>query len=320
MFFRSPRPLSMELLESNRSIVAAVAANVAIAVIKLIAGGLSGSSSMTAEGIHSLVDMGNGLILLHGVRASLRPPDRAHPFGHGQEVYFWTLIVAVIVFGLGGGVSAYEGFQRLGPHEIRHFGLTLGVLGASLLFEAASFSIALREFRADNPAHGLWSAIKLSKDPSRFAVLFEDSAAIAGVLVAAAALLLARLLRASWIDAAGSIVIGGILAAAAVALSRQARRLLLGEGLSAAKVAALSRRLSRDEAVAGVDALLSMYIGPRNVLLAARVVLRRTDGRADVAKVRARLKRSIAEAAPEVTHTFLELDPPREGRPAEGRR
>lgn len=305
----------MELLERNRSIAAAVAANVAIAAIKLIAGGLSGSSSMTAEGIHSLVDTGNGLILLHGVRASLRPPDRAHPFGHGQEIYFWTLIVAVIVFGLGGGVSAYEGLHRLGPHEIRHLGLTLGVLGASLLFELASFLIALREFRADNPAHGLWRAIKLSKDPSRFAVLFEDSAAIAGVLVAGACLALAHWLRASWIDGAGSIVIGGILAAAAVALSRQARRLLLGEGLSAAKVEAVAERLSRDDAVAEIDGLLSMYIGPRSVLLVARVILRRPNTVADGAKVRARLKRSIAEAAPEITRTFLELDPPREGRP-----
>jgi cation diffusion facilitator family transporter len=298
----------MELLRNNRSIVAAVGANVAIAAIKLAAGWLSGSSAMTAEGIHSLVDTGNGLILLHGVSASLRPPDRAHPFGHGQEIYFWTLIVAVVVFGVGGGVSAYEGLRRLAPHEIGRFGLTLGVLGAALAFETASFLVALREFRADNPAHGLWKAIKLSKDPSRFAVLFEDTAAIAGVLVAFASLTLARLLGASWIDGAGSIVIGAILAAAAVALSRQARRLLIGEGLSAAKTAAVARSLSRDEAVAEVQSLLSLYLGPRSVLLAGRIILRREAG----ARVRSRLKRRISEAAPEITHTFLEIDGPQD--------
>lgn len=301
----------MELFESNRSIVAAIAANVAIAVIKLIAGRLSGSSAMTAEGIHSLVDTGNGLILLHGVRMSRRPPDRAHPFGHGQEIYFWTLIVAVVVFGVGGGVSVYEGLHRLDRHPIEHFWPTMGVLAAALVFEAASFTVALREFRADNPHCGLWTAVSRAKDPSRFAVLFEDSASIAGVLVAAASLALARLFDASWLDGAGSILIGVILGAAAVGLIRQARRLMLGEGLSAEVSAVLEDRLSRDEDVAQVDSLLSMSLGPRKVLLAGRLILRRPCTVAEGDSLRDRLKRAISEVAPEISHSFLELEPPR---------
>jgi cation diffusion facilitator family transporter len=300
----------VELLESNLSIVAAVAANLIIAAIKLAAGALSGSSAMTAEGVHSLVDMGNGLILLYGVRSSRRPADARHPFGHGQEVYFWTLIVAVIVFGLGGGVSLYEGLHRLGPHEMGRFGLSLGVLGASLLFELSSFTVAVREFRRDAPKGDLWPAVAASKDPSRFAILFEDSAAIAGVIAAAVSLVLARELDAPWIDGAGSIVIGLILAGAAVALSMQARRLLIGEGLSPADAKRLTRLLEQSAEVSRVEDLLSMYLGPRRVLIAARLVLRGPHSVKDAAALRQRLKDTLAREAPEVSHSFLELEPP----------
>ncbi|HWT19344.1 MAG TPA: cation diffusion facilitator family transporter, partial [Variovorax sp.] len=172
--------------ESKLAIYGAIAANVAIAATKFTVAGVTGSSAMMSEGIHSAVDTFNGVLLLVGLRLSQRPATAEHPFGHGKELYFWSLIVAVLIFGLGGGVSFYEGIQHIRkPEPMRDPGWNYVVLGLAALFEGASFLIALRQFRVQSRGAPFWRALGQSKDPTTYTVLAEDSAALAGLAVAA---------------------------------------------------------------------------------------------------------------------------------------
>jgi cation diffusion facilitator family transporter len=197
--------------ESRTAVIAAIAANLIIAIIKFIAAALSGSSAMVAEGIHSLVDTGNGLLVLLGLRRAQQPADETHPFGYGKSLYFWTNIVAISIFGIGGGMSLYEGIST-----IRHIvpGEEMGdptaayiVLGISLLVEGASFTIAIRQFMRAKNGMGAWQYIQRSKDPSLYTVVLEDSAAMLGLLFAFLGIFLGHLLGNPYLDAIASIAI-----------------------------------------------------------------------------------------------------------------
>src|SRR5438876_6642485 len=220
-------------LSSKRPIYAALIANLVIAVSKFVAAWFSGSSAMLSEGIHSVVDTGNSGLLLLGIRLSRRPADEEHPFGHGKELYFWSLLVAVLIFAGGGGISIYEGILHLlHPHPLEDPRWSYAVLGIAAVSEGMSLRIAWRAFRAASGVSPSLRAIRASKDPSTFTVLFEDAAALAGVLVAFLGILASQLFDNPYLDAVASVVIGLILMTVATVLVLETRRLLVGEGMS----------------------------------------------------------------------------------------
>ncbi|RVA22270.1 cation diffusion facilitator family transporter, partial [Mesorhizobium sp. M7D.F.Ca.US.004.03.1.1] len=218
---------------SKRVIYAALAGNLAIAVTKFAAALFTGSSAMLSEGVHSLVDTGNGGVLLYGMRRAARPADRTHPLGHARELYFWSFIVALLVFALGAGVSFYEGVVHImAPEPVANAEVTYIVLGLAFLFEGSSWWVALKEFRKQKGKEGWLQAVQSSKDPSVYTVLFEDSAALLGLIVAFAGILAADLLEMPELDGAASIGIGLILGATAIFLARESKGLLIGEPAS----------------------------------------------------------------------------------------
>lgn len=263
------RPVNLEsMAESRIAIYGAIAANVAIAVTKFTVAGITGSSAMLSEGIHSAVDTFNGVLLLVGLKLSQRPATDEHPFGHGKELYFWGLMVAVLIFGLGGGVSFYEGIQHIrNPEPMTDPMWNYIVLGAAALFEGASFVIAFRQFRGQARGRPFWNALHASKDPSTYTVLAEDGAALAGLGIAALGIYLSHRFDIPEIDGAASVVIGLLLAGVAVLLVRESRGLLIGEGIRRETAQAIRTLARAQPHVRDVGRILSMYIGPEEVLV-----------------------------------------------------
>ncbi|HEX9940788.1 MAG TPA: cation diffusion facilitator family transporter [Thermoanaerobaculia bacterium] len=297
----------MSSQEKPLAIYGAMGANLLIAATKFVAAGLSGSSAMLSEGIHSVVDTGNQLLLLLGLKRSRRPADADHPFGHGKELYFWSLIVAVALFGVGGGMSAYEGITHLlRPHPLEDPTWNYVVLGLAFLFESVSWVVAAREFLPRIREAGLWQAILSSKDPSIVTVLFEDSAALAGLIVAFLGVFLGHRLGSPHADGIASIVIGVILAAVAVFLVYESKGLLLGESADPDVVEDV-RRLARNlPEVVDVKRPLTMHFGPDEVLLNLEVEFRPEISASEITALIDRLEREIREKHPEVRHIFVE--------------
>lgn len=295
------------MAESRIAIYGAIAANVAIAVTKFIVAGVTGSSAMLSEGIHSAVDTGNGVLLLIGTRLSERPASAEHPFGHGKELYFWSLIVAVLIFGVGGGVSFYEGVQHwLEPVPLRDATWNYVVLAAAALFEGISFTIALRQFRRETQHRPFWRALHGSKDPTTFTVLAEDSAALTGLAIAAAGVWASHVLDAPKLDGAASMLIGVLLAGVAVLLIHESRSLLVGEGIrpeTAQRVRELALAHAEIEAV-GMP--LSMYVGRDAVLLTLDAQFRRGTPAEDLACAVAALEREVRAQFPVIRHIYVE--------------
>ena len=211
-------------------IYAALAGNLLIAVTKFVASLYTGSSAMLSEAIHSLVDSGNQGLLLYGIKKSQRPADDRHPFGYGMELYFWAFVVAILIFAVGAGVSIYEGVLKiLEPHPIQNPMINYIVLGAAMVFEGAAWTLALKEFRATKGSKGWIATVRDSKDPTLFTVLFEDSAAMAGLIVALIGIWLSQALEMPWLDGAASVLIGCILAGTAALLAYECKGLLIGE-------------------------------------------------------------------------------------------
>jgi cation diffusion facilitator family transporter len=304
--------------ESPRAVYGAIAANVAIAVTKFVVAGFTGSSAMLSEGIHSTVDAGNGVLLLVGLHLAKRPPSGEHPFGHGKELYFWSLIVAVLIFGLGGGMSIYEGVVHMrAPAPLSDPFWAYVVLGLSAVFEGASFFIALRQFRGANRGRPFWAALKSSKDPSVYTVMAEDAAALAGLAVAAAGVFASHHFGLPVLDGAASVLIGLILAAVAVLLIRESRGLLVGEGV-ARETAVAVRALARTEPqVREVGLPLTMYIGAADVLLVLDVVFAADASVADAAAAIERIEHAVRAQFPKITRIYIEarehLDGPAAG-------
>jgi cation diffusion facilitator family transporter len=242
---------------SNLVVWAALAGNLAIAIVKFGAAAVSGSAAMLSEGVHSLVDTGNEVLLLYGMKRSSRPPDRTHPLGYGRELYFWSFVVALLIFAIGAGVSVYEGIAHLtNPEAIRSPHIVFIALGISAVFEGGSWWIAFREFTASQGGRSLWQAFRQSKDPPSFMVLFEDSAALAGITVAAAGTAIALGTGDPRWDGAASLAIGLILAVVAALLARESKALLIGEradpALSAA-IMTLTIQLAPDQVVVNLS-------------------------------------------------------------------
>lgn len=295
--------------ESKKAIVAAIIGNLAIAVIKFIAGAITGSSAMISEGIHSVVDTGNGGLLYYGLKRGARPADEHHPFGHGMEVYFWSLIVAVSIFGIGGGMSVYEGITHIQhPAPLESPTINYVVLALAALFESFSFSVAWRTFRGSRRGRKTIAAIHHGKDPSLFTVLFEDTAALLGLAVAFVGVFLSHQLDAPWLDGTASIVIGGILVVAALWLAYESRSLLVGEAAHPEMVAEIRGIVLDDPAVTGLGVVLTMHLGPDDVLLNIEVMFTEGLPAEDIHAAVHRIEERIDEAHPEVSRIFIEVD------------
>ncbi len=250
-------------------VCAALAGNFLIAVTKFIAAAFTGSSAMLSEGVHSLVDTGNELLLLYGLHRAAKPPDREHPFGHGRELYFWSFVVAVLIFALGAGVSIYEGVRHvMQPEPMENATVNYIVLGLSIVFETASWLVALREFRRERGELGYLAAIRESKDPTTFTVLVEDSVALLGLLIALAGIFAAQALDMPVLDGVASIGIGLLLAATAFFLARESKNLLLGEQALPAVQQAILLAAQADEEIRHVNGVSTSQIGPHVVIAA----------------------------------------------------
>lgn len=298
----------MQTRGGNLVVWAALAGNLLIAVTKYVAAFFSGSSAMLSEAVHSTVDTGNQGLLLYGQRRAGRPADTAHPFGYGLELYFWAFVVAILIFGLGAGVSAYEGVEKLRhPHPMENAGWNYAVLGLSAVFEGISWAIALREFNSARHGRGSFlAALGQSKDPTVFTVLFEDSAALAGLAIAAAGLFLADRLGLEWADGAASILIAGVLGATAVLLARETRGLLTGESASPRVVAGIRDILAGDANVNAINELKTIHLGPRDILVAASLDFRDGLGLVDVERSVRHLERAVKARFPAVRQLFIE--------------
>lgn len=291
---------------SRKVIYAALLGNLGIAATKLAAALWTGSSAMLSEAVHSFVDTANQGLLLLGLRRAARPPDAGHPFGYGMEIYFWSFVVALMIFALGGAASIYEGAHRLAaPEPISAPWINYLVLAACLVFEGLSFRVGWREMRERFPEASPWSAIKASKDPSLFAVLVEDLAALAGLTVALAGLILAQVLNEPRIDGASSIGIGLILVFAAVLLSREVLSLLTGESASREVLDKVRDLLERDAHVKSAPEILSMHLGPRNILLAIAVDFDDDLSSKGVETAARDLTTALRRAHPAITRVFL---------------
>jgi len=295
--------------ESKKAVIAAIAGNAAIAAIKFVAGAMTGSSAMISEGIHSVVDTGNGGLLYHGLRRGARPPDAGHPFGHGMEVYFWSLIVAVSIFGVGGGMSIYEGVTHIQhPVTLENPLINYVVLAAAALFESLSFTVAWRAFRKHKGKRRVLTAIHHGKDPSLFTVLFEDTAALLGLVVAFLGVLFSHLFEAPVFDGAASVAIGLILVCAALWLAYESRSLLVGEAADPELVAAVRQIALADPAVMGIGTLLTMHLGPDEVLLNVELKFRPELTVEEIHRAVHRIEREIAKPFPQVSRVFIEVE------------
>ena len=297
------------MAESRKAIYAAIGANLAIAATKFTAAVFTGSSAMISEGIHSLVDTGNGGLLLLGLKRSQKPPDAAHPFGYGKELYFWTLIVAVMIFAVGGGISAYEGLLHiLNPKLIESPLWNYVVLAFAIVFEGYSFCIAFKTFQDAKGDQVFWRAIHTSKDPTTFTVLFEDSAALLGLVVALIGVYLAHEFHNPYFDGSASIIIGVILAAVAVLLAYETKGLLIGEGADPETLREIQRLTESDPAVEHVNRALTMYFGPHTVLLAMDLQFRKNLSAAELEQTVDRLEETIRKQHQNIKHIFIESD------------
>ncbi|MEC9369394.1 MAG: cation diffusion facilitator family transporter, partial [Pseudomonadota bacterium] len=250
-------------------IYAALAGNALIAVTKFGAAAYTGSSAMLSEAIHSVVDTGNQGLLLYGIKRSQRPPDDKHPFGYGTEIYFWSFVVAILIFGVGAGVSFYEGVQKLQhPHPVTSPHINYIVLGLAMLFEAGAWWIAWREFGKVRGNFGLFEAVRRSKDPTLFTVLFEDTAAMLGLIVAFGGVAATQYFDAAWADGAASLAIGVILAGTATLLAYETKGLLIGEAASRTIITGVREIVTGQREVNHINELRTMHLAPNDILLA----------------------------------------------------
>jgi cation diffusion facilitator family transporter len=295
--------------ESKVAVIAAIAGNLLVAIIKFVAAGITGSSAMVAEGIHSLVDTGNGGLVLLGMKRAAAPADAGHPFGHGKALYFWTLIVAISIFGIGGGMSVYEGISALQhPSPLENPLPNYIVLAVAFLIEGWAFLTAMREF---NKARGQMPAlefVRTSKDPSLFTVVFEDLAAMLGLIVAFLGILLGHLFNNPLFDGGASVVIGLILMSVAALLARESKGLLVGEGVEPKMLEEMRAMVAAAEAVERVGDIRTLYLGPNDLLVNLNVAFRAQVAGEGVHDAITRIEAALKGSYPEVRRVYVEVE------------
>jgi len=297
------------MAESKPVIYAAMGGNLLIAISKFVAAAFTGSSAMLSEGIHSVVDTGNQVLLLFGMHRAKQPPSPQFPFGHGKEVYFWSFVVALLLFALGSGISLYEGvMQILHPEPIESPLVNYIVLGLGILFEGASWAFALNELRKTK---GKWSyveAVHRGKDPSMFVVIFEDSAALLGLLVALAGVALVQWTGILIFDGIASVTIGLILGGTAIWLAMETKGLLIGESANQSVVDSIRQLAAEADGVEGVNEVLTMHMGPNFILVNLSVRFTRGTPAERLERTIAKLDREIKQAHEGVKRVFIEAE------------
>ncbi|KZL10538.1 cation diffusion facilitator family transporter [Pseudovibrio sp. Ad26] len=304
---------------SKKVIFAALAGNTLISITKFAAAAYTGSAAMLSEGIHSLVDTGNQGLLLLGMKRAEKPADEKHPFGYGSEIYFWAFVVAIMIFAVGAGISLYEGIQKiLNPHPIESALIAYIVLGLAIIFEGWAWMVAYKEFKKTKGKRPFLAAVRDSKDPTVFTVLFEDTAAMLGLLVALVGIYGAQALGIAWLDGAASVVIGLILAGTAFVLALETKGLLIGESASDELVASVREILQAPAAVKGVNEIRTLHLGPNDVLLAASLDFEDALTAGGVEEVIFSLEDTIKRTQPLIGRVFLEVQAARDHQILEG--
>jgi len=293
-------------LSSRKVIYAAIAGNLLVAATKFGAAAWTGSSAMLSEGVHSVVDTGNSLLLLYGLNRAKRSPDHDHPLGYGREIYFWSFVVAVLVFALGAGVSFYEGVARvLNPEPIRNPVVNYAVLGLSALFDGSTWWIALRNFKGRMKFSSLIGAIHNSKDPPSFMVLFEDSAALIGLIVAFAGTYLSVKFYSPIVDGFASILIGVVLAATAALLAWETKGLLIGEAADQPIIDSIMRVADEMDGVAHANGIITVHLAPEQILVALSLEFADELKTPDIELKIAELERRVRHLHPMVIALFV---------------
>jgi cation diffusion facilitator family transporter len=292
--------------ESRKAVYAALLGNVLVAATKFVAASMSGSSSMMSEAVHSLIDTANQALLLYGDHRSRRQPDATHPLGYGRELYFWSFMVALLLFTVGAGASVYQGVAHIGsPRPIDHVEVAYGVLAASALFEGGSWWFAFRLFRKHKGSRGYWRAMRDSKDPPAFMVLFEDSAALIGIAIAGIGIFLADRFDRPEIDGVASVLIGLVLATAAFFVARETKALLIGERASdriANSIVALARS---EEGVVGASGAFTIHLAPEQIVAALNLEFTDDFRTPQIERSVQSLERRVRERHPEVVALFV---------------
>jgi cation diffusion facilitator family transporter len=283
--------------------------NFLIACSKFFAAVATGSSAMFSEGVHSLVDTGNQILLLYGLKRSEKPADEQFPFGHGKEVYFWSFVVAILIFAVGSGISIYEGVRHiLDPSPINDPTINYIVLSLGILFEGAAWYFAFTEFTRSKGKWGYLEAVQRGKDPTMFVVLFEDSAAMIGLLVAMIGIFLADQTGLFWLDGLASVIIGLILGGTAIWLAVETKGLLIGEAANKPVIADMRKIAAETPQVDRVNELLTMHMGPDFILVTISLKFPPTMTAGDLEKVIADLDKRIKTAYPQAKKIFIEAE------------
>jgi cation diffusion facilitator family transporter len=302
---------------SKKVIFAALAGNTLISITKFVAAFFTGSSAMLSEGIHSLVDTGNQGLLLYGMARAKKPADAAFPFGYGKEIYFWSFIVAILIFALGGGVSIYEGIKHIQhPEPISNPIINYIVLGLAILFEGAAWLFAFREFSKVKGKWGYMEAVQRAKDPSIFVVLFEDTAAILGLMVAFLGVVLAQTTGILFFDGFASVLIGLILVGTAMWLAYETKGLLIGESANQPVIQGVRALVAADGAVEHVNEVLTMHMGPDFVLINLSVDFKDHLTADEVEQSIADMDQAIKAQFPLVKRIFIEAEKRTTGHPS----
>lgn len=292
---------------SKKVIYAALAGNGLIAITKFVGASITGSSAMLSEGIHSVVDTGNQGLLLYGIKRASKPADKKHPFGYGAELYFWAFVVAIMIFAVGSGLSIYEGVHKvLHPEPVSDPTINFVILGAAMIFEGWAWYVAFKEFSTTKGKLGWMQAVTDSKDPTVFTVLFEDSAAMLGLIVAAIGIAISYYLDIPWMDGAASIVIGIILAGTAMLLAYETKGLLIGEAASTETERDIAAMVNSHPAVTIVNELRTLHRGPNEILLTLSLDFEDSMIVGRLEKVISDLEGQIRQRFPQINRIFIE--------------
>ncbi len=294
---------------SKIAIYGAIAANSAIAVSKFVAAFFTGSSAMLSEGIHSLVDTGNGILLLFGIHLSQRLPDQKHPFGYGNEIFFWSFVVAILIFALGGGIAIYEGIQHLiHPRQLENVHWNYVVLSLAMVFEGAALKVALKQFKASRGTKPFFRALIESKDSATIAVVVEDTAALLGLLIALLSVFLGQVTGWIYFDGLGSVLIGVLLVSVSWFFAVECKALLVGEGLDRENLEKIDSILVAEPRVIRHKHPLSLYFGPNEVLVNLDVHFEDGLTSDQIEETIDRIEASIKTAVPNVNRIYVEAE------------
>lgn len=292
---------------SKRIIYAALVGNLAIAITKYFASQMTNSSAMLSEAIHSMVDTTNQVLLLHGMKRAAKPADSNHPFGYGKEIYFWAFIVAILIFSLGSGISIYEGLHKIqSPEIVTDVYINYIVLGAAFIFEGVAWTMAYREFKRLNPDMGIWRAVQRSKDPTVFVVLFEDTAAMLGIITALVGLAAGQYFNMPVLDGVASVIIGIILALTAILLAIESKALLIGESADPIEQQAIRDILAHYHDIENINELLTIHFGPNDVLVTVSLDIKNSVTTGEWEKQVSAIEADIKVAIPKVRKIFIE--------------